>query len=57
MPITPKIRTIIEKGGDAELLKTLALEEGMVTLKEAGMIKVRQGLTSLEAAFEVTGGE
>ena len=33
------------------------LEEGMVTLKEAGMMKVRQGLTSLEAAFEVTGGE
>ena len=29
----------------------------MVTLKEAGMIKVRTGLTSLQAAFEVTGGE
>ena len=57
MPITPKIRTIIEKGGDAELLKTLALEEGMVTLKEAGMRKVRAGLTSLEQALEVTGGE
>ena len=57
LPISPKIRALIEKGGDAELLKKLALEEGMVTLKEAGMIKVRQGLTSLQAAFEVTGGE
>ena len=37
--------------------KKLALEEGMVTLKEAGMIKGRAGLTSLQAAFEVTGGE
>ena len=55
--ISPKIRAIIEKGGDAELLKKLALEEGMVTLKEAGMRKVRAGITSLEAAFEVTGGE
>ncbi len=57
LPISPKIRALIEKGGDAELLKKLALEEGMVTLKEAGMIKVRAGLTSLQAAFEVTGGE
>ena len=57
LPISPKIRALIEKGGDADLLKKLALEEGMVTLKEAGMIKVRAGLTSLEAAFEVTGGE
>jgi len=57
LPISPKIRALIEKGGDAELLKKLALEEGMVTLKEAGMIKVRAGITSLQAAFEVTGGE
>ena len=57
LPISPKIRALIEKGGDADLLKKLALEEGMVTLKEAGMIKVRAGLTSLQAAFEVTGGE
>jgi type IV pilus assembly protein PilB len=57
LPISPKIRALVEKGGDADLLRKLALDEGMVTLKEAGMIKVRQGLTSLEAAFEVTGGE
>ena len=57
LPISAKIRAIIEKGGDAELLKKLALDEGMVTLKEAGMRKVRAGITSLEAAFAVTGGE
>ena len=57
LPISPKIRTLVEKGGNAELLKALALEEGMVTLKEAGMRKVRAGITSLEAAFEVTGSE
>ena len=57
LPITPKIRGLIERGGDAEKLKAFALEEGMVTLKEAGMRKVRAGVTSLEAAFEVTGGE
>ena len=29
----------------------------MVTLKDAGMLKVKNGLTSLRAALEVTGGE
>ena len=57
LPISPRIRTIIEKGGNAELLKVAAAEEGMVSLKEAGMRKVRAGVTSLQAAFEVTGGE
>ena len=57
LPVSPKIRALIEKGGDAELLKVLAMQEGMVTLKEAGMRKVRAGLTSLQAALEVTGGE
>ena len=57
LPVSPKIRALIEKGGNADLLRELALQEGMVTLKEAGMRKVRAGLTSLQAAFEVTGGE
>jgi type IV pilus assembly protein PilB len=57
LPISTAIRNVIEKGGNAEKLKELALQEGMVSLKEAGMRKVRAGITSLEAAFEVTGGE
>ncbi len=57
LPITPKIRSIISTGGNAGILRAAALEEGMVTLKEAGMMKVRAGLTSLEAALMVTGGE
>ena len=57
LPISNAVREVIEKGGNAEILHALALKEGMVTLKEAGMRKVRAGVTSLEAAFEVTGGE
>ena len=57
LPISVKIKNIIEKGGNAELLRAAALEEGMVTLKEAGMMKVKAGLTSLQAALAVTGGE
>jgi len=57
LPISSSIRALIEKGADIDVLKAKALEEGMVTLKEAGMRKVRSGMTSLQAAFEVTGGE
>ncbi|MBR2356199.1 MAG: type II/IV secretion system protein [Kiritimatiellae bacterium] len=57
LPISPKIRGVIERGGDAELLRKYALEEGMVTLKDAGMMKVRAGVTSLQAALAVSGGE
>ena len=57
LPVSAEIRSIIERGGNAEMLKAAAAREGMVTLKEAGMRKVRDGQTSLEAAFEVTGGE
>ena len=45
------------EGRERREAEELALQEGMVSLKEAGMRKVRAGITSLEAAFEVTGGE
>ena len=38
-------------------IRRLAAEHGMITLKRAGMERVRDGITSLEAALEVTGGE
>ena len=57
LPISAKIRDLIEHGANIEVLRAAAISEGMVTLKEIGMRKVRDGITSLEAALEVTGGE
>ena len=57
LPITDKIRQIIERGGNAEELACVATADGMVRLKDAGVQKVLQGLTSLETALSVTGGE
>ena len=42
---------------EASLLKVLARRNGMLTLKEVGLQRARDGVTSLEAALEVTGGE
>ena len=57
LPISPTIRDLVERGANIEVLRAAAIKEGMISLKEIGMRKVREGITSLEAAFEVTGGE
>ena len=57
LPVSARLRDLIEHGANIEILRAAAVEEGMITLKEIGMRKVRDGVTSLEAALEVTGGE
>lgn len=57
LPVSDAIRNLIIRGASAEELKAAAVKSGMVFLKEAGLGKVRQGVTSLQAALEVTGGE
>ncbi len=57
LAISDAIRDAIVKGSASSVIRELAVAEGMVTLKEAGMLKVKQGITSLHAALEVTGGE
>jgi len=57
LPVTDAIRGATVKGATSGTLRELAIQEGMVTLKEAGLRKVRDGLTSIHAALEVTGGE
>jgi type IV pilus assembly protein PilB len=51
------IRDAIVHGRTTTELRTLAVRNGMISLKEVGLMKVRAGLTSLTAALEVTGGE
>ncbi len=48
LPITPTIRNIIMHNGDVDELTEQAIKEGMMTLREAGIIKVKAGITSLE---------
>jgi len=57
LPVSDAIRAATVKGASSGVLRELAIQEGMVTLKDAGLLKVRNGLTSLHAALEVTGSE
>ena len=55
--INDAIRQGIMKGLNSSELHALGEKNGMVSLKQAGFARVKEGLTTLEAALEVTGGE
>ena len=57
LTVGDKIREIIMRGEDSAKIRDLAIAEGMLPLKMVGLRKVREGLTSIQAALEVTGGE
>lgn len=57
LPISDRVRAEVVKGSPSNVIRKIAVEEGMMTLKDVGVMKVREGLTSLRAALEVTGSE
>jgi type IV pilus assembly protein PilB len=55
--INDVIRQGILRGLNTSELRDLGQQNGMMTLKQAGLERVKEGLTTLEAILEVTGGE
>jgi len=51
------IRQGVLSGMNTGELRELAIKKGMVSLKQAGLERVRLGLTSLDGALAVTGGD
>ncbi|MBW4046654.1 MAG: type IV-A pilus assembly ATPase PilB [Proteobacteria bacterium] len=54
MPISEEIQRIILNHGTALDIAEQAKREGVRTLRESGLVKVKQGLTSLEEVLAVT---
>jgi len=54
MVITPAIRRMIMQGEGADRMKEQAIEDGMLTLRDDGLIKVKQGITTLEEVLKET---
>lgn len=52
--ITERIKEMVVKGANASMLKKVAKEEGMRTLRENGLKKMLEGITSLEEVLSVT---
>jgi type IV pilus assembly protein PilB len=54
MPISEEINHIIMKNGNAIDIAEQARREGVRDLRQSGLLKVRQGMTSLEEVEAVT---
>ena len=53
--VSPKIGKLIMERKDSKVIKEVAMEEGMVSLREDGLQKVLQGITTLEEVLGVVG--
>jgi type IV pilus assembly protein PilB len=54
MPISDEMRRLIMRGGNAMEIADQARLEGISDLRQSGLLKVRQGVTSLEEVMAVT---
>ncbi len=53
MPMTPGLRQLIAENRPASAIRQLALDEGMLTLRQSGLDKAREGLTTVEEVLRV----
>jgi type IV pilus assembly protein PilB len=54
MEVTDEIRELILIGASALELRKRAIEDGMITLRESGLAKIRNGVTTLEEVVRET---
>ena len=54
LEMTPELKKIISKGGDADQIKDQAIKEGMHTLRMSATEYVRTGITSIHEMMRVS---
>ena len=54
MPISEAMRALILSGGNAMEMATLSKSEGINDLRASGLLKIRQGITSIEEINRIT---
>ena len=54
MPMTDTIRQTILENCTVVELKKKAIEEGMITLRQSGLIKIKAGITTMEEVIRET---
>ncbi len=54
MPVTPEVRELILRGASTTEIRELAQQQGMKTLRQAGLLKVLEGATTAEEILRVT---
>jgi len=53
MPMTEEIERLTVEHGSAEAIRTVAIEQGMISLRDDGLEKTRMGITSIEEVARV----
>jgi type IV pilus assembly protein PilB len=56
MAMTSHLRRLVLRGASTEEMQTGAVEEGMLTLRMDGLVKVKRGVTTLEEIIKETAG-
>ncbi len=56
MPMTSELRRMILQAASTDELKKTAISEGMITLRDDGLLKVRKGITTLDEVIKETAG-
>jgi type IV pilus assembly protein PilB len=54
IPATEPIRKLVIERATASEIKQTALQEGMLTLRMTGLLKAREGISTLEEVLNVT---
>jgi len=54
LPMTLTLRRMVLQGASSDELKAQAVEDGMITLRQDGMIKVKRGITTLDEVLKET---
>jgi type IV pilus assembly protein PilB len=54
MPVTSEIRDLILRGASTGEIRAAAQSQGMKTLRQAGLTKVLEGVTTVEEVLRVT---
>jgi type IV pilus assembly protein PilB len=54
MPINDQIRDRINRGASTEKIRDIAMQTGMVPLRESGLEKVFTGVTTIEEVIRET---
>ena len=54
MPMTPDLRRMILQAASTDELNRTAIEQGMITLRQDGLVKVRKGITTLDEVIKET---
>jgi type IV pilus assembly protein PilB len=57
MPMTQELRDMVIKGASAAELRRTAQGQGMKTLRQAGLLKVLAGTSTIEEILRVTVAE